>query len=92
MLEAVMREAAANMLGYGDGLGRRVGGVGGPRHAHDVLLGPDMYPCVPGLDPPHEAVLGGDPRLGGGGLLLCRSWPTDDGELGDEGFGRRGIR
>jgi hypothetical protein len=45
-------------------------GLGGPRPARDALLVPDLHLGVPGLDPQYEVVWGGDPMLGGGGLLL----------------------
>jgi hypothetical protein len=87
VLEAVLREAVANMLGYSGGMGRHFGGVGGPdlgpmglggpRLARDVLLVPDLHLGVLRLDSQHEVVWGGDPRLGGGGPFSPKvGWPA----------------
>jgi hypothetical protein len=62
-------------------------GLGGPRPARDALLVPDLHPGVPGLDQQHEVVWGGDPMLGGGGLLLRWSWSPGAGVPADRRFG-----
>jgi hypothetical protein len=88
------------MLGYGDGMGKRVSGLGGPDLGHD---GPRRASTCTRCSPHPRSASGcssarptsrggGDPKVGGGGLLLRRICPADDGDLGDNGFGRRGIR
>jgi hypothetical protein len=44
----------------------------------------DLHRGTHGLDPQHEAVWDGSPRLGGGGLLLRRGWSADGGDPADD--------